>query len=241
MSNLIGKTALVTGASRGIGKAIALKLAALGAHVAVNYARSRAEAEDVARECNGFAVEADLADLTAIEAMFNRVHREFEKLDILINNAGVGYARPIAETPIEDFDRIFAVNARGAFFCLQEAAKALPDGGRIVNISTGATVTSPQGFGIYCGSKAALEQFTRILARELAPRNITVNTVSPGFTETDMYYALPHLADLAPRLTPLGRAGKPEEIADVVAWLCTPEASWITGQNIQASGGLNMV
>jgi 3-oxoacyl-[acyl-carrier protein] reductase len=241
MSNLIGKTALVTGASRGIGKAIALKLAALGAHVAVNYARSRAEAEDVARECNGFAVEADLADLTAIEAMFNRVHREFEKLDILINNAGVGYARPIAETPIEDFDRIFAVNARGAFFCLQEAAKALPDGGRIVNISTGATVTSPQGFGIYCGSKAALEQFTRILARELAPRQITVNTVSPGFTETDMYYSLPHLADLAPRLTPLGRAGKPEEIADVVAWLCTPEASWITGQNIQASGGLNMV
>lgn len=241
MSSLLGKTALVTGASRGIGRAIALKLAALGAQVAVNYAQSREEAESVARECNGFAVQADLGDLSAIEAMFNRVNREFEKLDIFINNAGVGYLRPIIETPIEDFDRIFAVNTRGAFFCLQEAARALPDSGRIVNISSGSTVASPNGFGIYCGSKAALEQFTRILARELAPRNITVNTVSPGFTETDMYHALPRLAELAPRLTPLGRAGKPEEIADVVAWLCTPEAGWITGQNIQASGGLNMV
>lgn len=241
MSILLGKTALVTGASRGIGRAIAQRLAALGAQVAVNYTSSRAAAEEVARECNGFAVQADMGDLASIETMFNRVRREFEKLDILINNAALGYARPIAETPIEDFDRIFAVNTRGAFFCLQEAAKALPGGGRIVNISTGATVTSPPGFGIYCASKAALEQFTRILARELAPRNITVNTVSPGFTETDMYRSLPHLAELAPRLTPLGRAGRPEEIADVVGWLCTPEAGWITGQNIQASGGLNMV
>lgn len=241
MSPLSGKTALVTGASRGIGRAIALKLAAMGAQVAVNYTQSREEAESVARECNGFAVQADLGDLTAIEAMFNRVRREFEKLDILINNAGVGYARPIAETPLEDFERVFAVNTRGAFFCLQEAAKCLPDGGRIVNISTGATVSSPQGFGIYCGSKAALEQFTRILARELAHRRITVNTVSPGFTETDMYHSLPSLAELAPKLTPLGRAGKPEEIAESVAWLCTPEANWITGQNLQVSGGLNMV
>lgn len=241
MQSLLGKTALVTGGSRGIGKAIALKLAALGAQVAVNYTQSRDDAEAVAREVNGFAIQADLGDLTAIEAMFNRVNREFGRLDILINNAGQGYSRPIAETPIEDFDRIFAVNTRGAFFCLQEAAKALPDGGRIVNISTGATVTSPPGFGIYCASKAALEQFTRILARELAPRHITVNTVSPGFTETDMYRSLPRLAELAPKLTPLGRAGRPEEIADVVAWLCTPEASWMTGQNLQASGGLNMV
>lgn len=241
MTSLSGKTALVTGGSRGIGRAIALKLAAMGAQVAVNYAQSREQAEAVARECNGFAVQADLGDLAAIEAMFNRVHREFEKLDILVNNAAVGYFRPIEETPIEDFDRVFAVNARGAFFCLQEAAKALPEGGRIVNISSGATVASPNGYGIYAASKAALEQWTRILARELAPRNITVNTVSPGFTETDMYNAIPILADLAPRLTPLGRVGKPEEIADVVAWLCTPEAGWMTGQNLQASGGLNMV
>lgn len=240
MKPLDGKTALVTGASRGIGRAIAQRLARDGARVAVNYARSRGEAEALAAETGGIAVQADMASLPELEAMFNTVVHAFGGLDILVNNAGVAVIHSIADTPIEDFDRIFAVNARGPFFCMKEAAKRLPDGGRIINVSTGATVASPPGYGAYCASKGALEQLTRVLARELGPRNITVNTVSPGFTDTDMMRAIPGATELAVRLTPLGRVGTVEDVADTVAWLCSHDARWITGQNIQAGGGLNI-
>ncbi len=240
MKPLAGKSALVTGASRGIGRAIALRLARDGARVAVNFAQSAAAAEALASEIGGIAIQADIGSLTEIEAMFNFTAHTFGGLDIVVNNSGVCPMHSIADTPLEDYERAFAVNTRGAFFCMQQAARRLPDGGRVVNISSGATVASPPGYGIYCASKAALEQFSRVLARELAPRNITVNTVSPGFTETDMFREDPARAGFAVQMTPLGRLGQPEDIADVVAWLCSRDGRWITGQNIQAGGGLNM-
>jgi len=241
MASLTGKAAIVTGASRGIGRAIALRLAAEGARVAVNYANSAAAAEEVAALAGGIAIRADVSQKQEVVEMFHRAEAAFGGLDIVVNNAAIAVMAPLAEFTDEDFERVFAVNTRGAFYCCREAARRLRRGGRIVNISTGATVGGTAGGSVYCASKAALEQFTRALARELAPKGITVNTVSPGFTETDMLASLPHLVELAPRLTPLGRAGKPEEIAAVVAWLCTEDAGWITGQNIQAGGGLTMV
>jgi len=241
MPPLTGKTAIVTGAARGIGRAIAERLAAGGARVVVNYARSAAAAEELAARIGGIAVRADVSIKQEVLEMFDQAERAFGGLDIAVNNAAVALMKPLAEFSDEEFERVFSINARGAFYCCREAARRLRDGGRIVNLSTGATVGGTAGGSVYCASKAAVEQFTRALARELAPRRITVNTVSPGFTETDMFASLPHLAELAPRLTPLGRAGKPEEIAAVVAWLCTEDARWITGQNIQAGGGLTMV
>jgi len=241
MPPLTGKTAIVTGAARGIGRAIAERLAADGARVVVNYARSAAAAEELAARIGGIAVRADVSKKQEVLEMFDQAERAFGGLDIVVNNAAVALMKPLAEFSDEEFEQVFSINARGAFYCCREAARRLREGGRVVNLSTGATVGGTAGGSVYCASKAAVEQFTRALARELAPRRITVNTVSPGFTETDMFASLPHLAELAPRLTPLGRAGKPEEIAAVVAWLCTEDARWITGQNIQAGGGLTMV
>jgi len=240
MSSLSGKTALVTGASRGIGRAIATRLARDGARVAVNYARSVKAAESLAAEIGGLAVQADIADPAEIRTLFDTVFQSFGRLDILVNNAGIALMKPIAEVTEEEYDRVFALNARGAFFCLQQAALRMNDGGRIVNISTGATVGGTAGGAIYCGAKAALEQFTRALAREVAPRGITVNTLSPGFTDTDMLNANPHLVELGAKLSPMKRIGAPEDVADAVAFLCSHDARWITGQNIQAGGGVSM-
>lgn len=240
MGSLSGKAAIVTGASRGIGRAIAERLAAEGARVVVNYSNSAAAAEALAARIGGIAVRADVSQKREVAEMFDHAEAVFGGLDIVVNNAGVALMKPLADFSDEEFERVFAVNARGAFYCCREAARRLRQDGRIVNISTGATVGGTAGGSVYCASKASVEQFTRALARELAPRRITVNTVSPGFTETDMFASLPHLADLAPKLTPLGRAGKPDEVAAVVAWLCSEDARWITGQNIQAGGGLTM-
>lgn len=241
MGQLEGRVAVVTGAARGIGRAIAERLAGEGARVVVNYASSAAAAEELAARLGGLAVRADVGQKQEVVEMFDRAEAAFGGLDIVVNNAAVAVMGPLESYADEDFERTFAINTRGAFYCCREAARRLRDGGRIVNISTGATVGGTAGGGVYCASKAAVEQFTRALARELAPRRITVNTVSPGFTETDMLSSLPHLVELAPKLTPLGRAGRPEEIAAVVAWLCTADAGWITGQNLQAGGGLTMV
>lgn len=238
---LTGKAAIVTGASRGIGRAIALALAAEGAHIAVNYTQSAAEAQAVAAACGGVAVQADISVTADIRRLFDEAEAAFGPVDILVNNAGVANFQFVAESTEEQFDRIFAVNARGTFFCCREAALRMREGGRIISISTGATVASPAGSGIYGGSKAAIELFTRVLARELGARAITVNTVSPGFTDTDMLNAFPQLVSIAPGMSPLGRVGQPEDVAAAVAWLCSDEGRWITGQNIQAGGGASML
>ena len=246
MADLEGKVTVVTGGSRGIGRAIARRLAADGAAVVLSFRTGAAEADSAVAEIaaaggRAAAVRADLAVVADVRALVAAAVERFGRLDILVNNAGVAIYRAVAEATEEEFDASFEVNARGTFFALQEAARRMADGGRIVNISTGATVPGvPQG-ALYCGSKAAVEQFTKSLARELGPRGITVNTVSPGFTETGMLAALPHLRDVGAALSPLGRTGKPEEIAEVVAFLVGPGGSWLTGCNVQAGGGVTIV
>ena len=239
---LTGKSAIVTGGSRGIGRAICNALAAEDARVVVNYSRSAEQAEALAARIGGLAFRADVADAAQVRSLFDATERAFQGIDILVNNAGVALFKPVAEIEDQEYDRTFAVNARGAFLCCREAARRMRDGGRIVSISSGATVGGSPGGAAYCGSKAAMEQLTRALARELGARQITVNTVSPGFTDTEMFAGLPQpVISTAAARTPLGRVGRPEDVANVVTWLCNGDAAWITGQNIQAGGGLNMV
>ncbi|MEN3613497.1 SDR family oxidoreductase [Plantactinospora sp. ZYX-F-223] len=235
---LDGRTALVTGGSRGIGRAIVQRLAEAGARVVFTYRSDQAAADDlVSRYGDVVAVRADQADPASLGSMFVPVR---DGLDILVNNAAIVASTPIAGITAEEFDRVMAVNAKFPLLAMREAATVLRDGGRIVNISTLNTVLPAPGLALYCASKAALEQFTAVAARELGPRGITVNTVSPGATDTDMLRAS-NPAEALTRtatLTALGRLGQPEDIAAVVAYLAGPDAQWITGQNIRATGGL---
>ncbi|HZR83978.1 MAG TPA: glucose 1-dehydrogenase [Candidatus Binatia bacterium] len=242
---LAGKVALVTGASRGIGRAIAERLAADGAAVVVNYARSRDQADGVVAtiERDGgraLALQADVADVPQVRALFRETLARFGRLDIVVNNAATSLHRSIIDTGEDDFDRVFALNARGPFFAMQEAARVLPEGGRIVNVSSGATTVGFPMQSVYCGSKAALEQLSLVCANELGPRGITVNSVLVGPTETEMLNALPNAAEFKQMLvqrTPMGRIGLPADIADVVAFLVSEDARWVTGQSIRVDGG----
>ena len=245
MSALAGKVAVVTGASRGIGRATAGRLARDGASVVINYAVSGEEAKAAVREIErqggtAIAIQADIARLEDIARLFQETVARLGRLDILVANAGYACFKPFAEITPKDFDRTYALNARGTYFCLKEALRHMADGGRIVCISTIGTVLNVPGGACYFGSKAAVEQFCRTLAKEVAPRGITVNVVSPGFTKTAMLLAnidaeaRGNLIDM----TPLGRLGQPEEIAEVVAFLVSDPGRWINRQNIAADGGI---
>jgi NAD(P)-dependent dehydrogenase (short-subunit alcohol dehydrogenase family) len=250
-----GKRALVTGGSRGIGRAIAERLAAEGAAVAINYGKSRDEAEAVAvgieaRGGTAFAIEARIGASGAIKKLFATLDGILADrfgdhgLDILVNNAGVPSAVPLTTVTEEDYDRIFAVNTKGAAFVSQAAAARMRVGGRIINIGSGAAKQPGPRNGVYGMSKAALLALTRALAVELGPRGITVNCVSPGFTETDMtakMLADPAFVDRLLAITALGRLGRPEDIAAVVAFLASDDGGWLTGQWIEATGGYKLV
>lgn len=243
MAALTGKVALVTGAGRGIGRAIAERLGEDGASVIVNYNASENLAQEavsaiVARGGQALALQADISKLSEVRRLFQEAEDHLGKLDILINNAGIGYLRPTAEITEEEFDRQFALNTKGTFFALQEAARRMRDGGRIVSLSTGATIAITPGFGAYAGSKAAVEQFSLALAKELGPRGITVNTVLPGIVDTgNLVFPDEVIAQLIQQ-TPLGRLGQPRDIADIVAFLVSDQARWMTGQTIRVGGGL---
>lgn len=219
---LAGKLALVTGGSRGIGRAIVERLASDGAAVVFSFVRNQMAADEVvaAVETAGgkaLAVRADLGHLADVRRLFDQAERHLGGLDILVDNASVAVTASIAEATEQDYDRVMAVNAKGTFFAIQQAAGRLRDGGRIVNVSTVNTVLPAPGVAIYAASKAAVEQFTRVAARELAGRGITVNTVSPGFTDTEMFRGAnpPDAPQRAAAMTPLGRLGQP---ADVATW-----------------------
>jgi 3-oxoacyl-[acyl-carrier protein] reductase len=251
MGTLSGKIALVTGGSRGIGRAIVARLGGRGALVAVHYRRDRAAAEAsvaavAAAGGAAFALAADLAERAGpgqLIAAFDAALRQrgaAPTLDILVNNAGIGGRQPIDTASEAEFDRLVAVNLRAPFFLIQNALPLLVDGGRIVNVtSTAARIGYPET-PAYTASKAALEALTLSVARRLGPRGITVNAVSPGATHTDMNALArdPQSAQQIAAETILGRVGQPDDIAAVVAFLASDEARWITGQVIEASGGL---
>ena len=243
MKSLSGRVAIVTGASNGIGRAIAERLADNGAIVVVNYSKSAEKAQQVvagiqAKGGKALAVQADMSQVTDARRLVVDTVKQFNRLDILVNNSGKFMPKLLEETTEEDFNSVIALNAKGPYFAMQEAARALKDGGRIVNISTGGTHLHFPGATAYLGSKAALEQYTKGLAQELAPKGITVNTVSPGFTETGMMTE--EYRQIGIQLSPMKRLGVPKDIADVVAFIVSEEARWLTGQTIQVGGGIVM-
>jgi 3-oxoacyl-[acyl-carrier protein] reductase len=243
MKSLSGKVAIVTGASSGIGRAIAERIADEGAIVVVNYSKSSEQAQQVvvgiqAKGGKALAVQADMSRVGDARRLVLETVKQFNRLDLLVNNAGKFMPKPLEETTEEDFDGIVALNAKGPYFAMQEAARVLKDGGRIVNISTGGTHLSFPGATAYLGSKAALEQYTKGLAQELAPKGVTVNTVSPGFTETGMM--TDEYRQVGIQLSPMKRLGVPKDIADVVAFVVSEDARWLTGQTIQVGGGIVM-
>lgn len=245
MDRLKGKVAIVTGASRGIGRAIAERLARDGASVVVNYSTSVDEANAVvasieAQGGRALAVQANIGKMEDIRRLFQETMRSLDRLDILVANAGYSCFKPMADITEEDFDRTYALNAKGTYFCLQEALRHMSNGGRIVCVSTIGTILNMPGGTCYFGSKAAVEQFCRTLAKEVASRGITVNTVSPGFVETQMLRAT--MDQDARRdiieMTPLQRLGQPDDIAETVAFLVGHGAGWMTRQNIAMDGGI---
>ncbi|GIW56001.1 MAG: 3-ketoacyl-ACP reductase [Nitrospiraceae bacterium] len=245
MSSLTGKVAIVTGASRGIGRAIAERLARDGATVVVNYSQSAEAAGQVvadieAKGGTAVAVQVDMSNVPEVRRLVQDTVKRFGRLDILVNNAGMFTYKPLIETTEEEFDHIFNLNTKGPYFAMQEAARVINDGGRIINISTDGTHLGFAGATAYLGSKGALEQFTKGLAHELAPKGVTVNTVSPGYTITDMLPADPAFRRIGEQASPLKRLGTPEDIADVVAFVVSEEARWLTGQNLHAGGGVVM-
>jgi 3-oxoacyl-[acyl-carrier protein] reductase len=248
MTDLTGRTALVTGASRGIGRAIAERLAADGALVAVHYGSNEtAAAQTVAaiEQAGGraFAVRADLAETAELDALFAGLEDGLagRPLDVLVNNAGVvDYSATIEGATPEAFDRLFAVNVRAPLFLVQRALPLMPDGGRIVNVSSGVTWFATPDV-VYSMSKGALNVLSRSLAQTQGRRGITVNTVSPGITETDMNSWLTESLEAArgvANMVALGRHGQPADIADAVAFFASDDGRWVTGQTLEVNGGL---
>ncbi len=240
---LAGKIALVTGASRGIGRGIARRLAADGAQVAVHYGGSADDAAQTLSEIEaaggrGRLFQADVAEVAQIRRLFADIDDAMGSVDILINNAGIALNGGIKKFTEEDFDKLFAINVRGYFFAMQEAARRMTDWGRIVNITSSSTEFAFPGMAAYAASRMAPRTFAAVAAQELGKNNVTVNAVSPGPVAPGMFETAPkEMVDMVVAMTPQGRLGTPEDIADVVAFLASEDARWINGQHILANGG----
>lgn len=239
------RVALVTGASKGIGAAIARRLAANGAAVIVNYASNDAAADAVVTDITraggqAVAARADIADPAAFGLLFDKAEKAFGGVDILVNNAGMMALSPLSDVDDAMFDRQIAVNLTGVFRGLREAGRRLRDGGRIVSFSSSVVGLYQPGYGVYAATKAAIEAMTHILAKELAARGITVNAVAPGPIDTDLFNTGKSAEQIAAisRMNPFGRLGSPEEIAELVGFLASPHSSWVNGQVIRANGGV---
>ncbi|MGD0846341.1 SDR family oxidoreductase [Bradyrhizobium sp.] len=245
MTDKTSKTAIVTGASRGIGAAIAERLAGDGFAVVINYSGDMKSAEALARkiEAKGgraLTARADVSDANAVRGMFDAAEAAFGGLDVLINNAGIMKLAKIADSDDALFDQQIAVNLKGSFNCMREAARRLRDGGRIVNFSTSVVGTKLETYSVYAATKAAVETMTAILAKELRGRNITVNAVAPGPVATDLFLTgkSPELVERMAKMNPMERLGTTEDIASVVSFLVGPDGGWINGQVLRANGGM---
>ncbi len=243
---LSGKVAIVTGASKGIGAAIAKQLAAEGAAVVVNYASSKAGADQVVAEIiaqggRAVAVQADLARKADVERLFAESREAFGPIDILVNNAGVYEFRPLENVTEEHFHRQFNLNVLGLIFATQEAARQFDSrGGSVINISSVVSTATPPASSVYSATKAAVDAVTRTLAKELGPRKIRVNAINPGMVETEGLRASGLADNLRPQLeaqTPLGRIGQPQDIAATAVFLASSDSAWITGENFVIAGG----
>ena len=245
MSKLTKKVALVTGGSRGIGAAIAKRLAAEGASVAITYAKDASAASAVVKTIElaggkAVAIQADAADAVAVKAAVERAVATFGRLDILVNNAGTAIPKPFEETTLEEIDRVLNINVRGVFVTTQAALKHMNDGGRIINIGSavGERVQVP-GLVPYSATKGAVKIFTQALSREVGSRGITVNNVQPGPIDTDLNPAAGDWAAPQKAVTALDRYGHVDEVAALVAFVAGPESSYITGANLTVDGGMN--
>ncbi|MGR9464666.1 SDR family oxidoreductase [Rhizobium leguminosarum] len=240
-----GKVALVTGASRGIGAAVARRLATDGFTVVINYSGNAAPAEELAQEIEqaggkALTAKADVSDAEAVRRMFDAAEAAFGGVDVLINNAGIMMLSSLAEADDANFDRQIGVNLKGTFNTLREAAKRLRDGGRVVNFSTSVVGLKLETYGVYAATKAAVETLTAIMAKEMRGRNITVNAIAPGPVATDLFLngKSDELIARMAKMNPLERLGTPEDIAAAVAFLAGPDGGWINGQTLRANGGV---
>ena len=240
------KTAIVTGASKGIGAAIALRLARDGFAVIVNYASSQREAQNVVSGIEAFggramAIAGDIADANAVSALFDAAEESFGPVDVLVNNAGLLKVGPLATVSDEDFQRVVSVNLTGTFNGMREGARRLRDDGRIISLSSSIIGAWLPAHGAYVATKAAIEAMTHTLAKELGPRRISVNAVAPGPIATELLLST-RSPEVVKRLIddiPLGRLGEPEDIAGIVSFLAGPDSGWINGQVLKANGGRN--
>lgn len=235
---------MVTGASRGIGREIAEVLARNGAKVIVNYSSNPDKAEEVVNgiKQNGgeaLAVQADISRVTEIELLFQKTLEAYGQVDILVNNAGIMITKPIASMTEEDFDKQFAINVKGTYFACQQAAKHMNENGRIINFSTSVIGVMFPAYSAYAGTKGAVEQITRQLAKELGPKGITINAVAPGPVNTELFKVGKTVEQIAGigNMNSFGRLGQPEDVSNVVLFLASQESQWVTGQTIRVNGG----
>jgi len=245
MTENTNRVAIITGASKGIGKALALRLAKDGLAVVVNYASSQSAADDVVREIEtaggkAIAVKADVGTSAGVTALFDTAEKSFGGVDILVNNAGIMKLSPLTEMDDAEFHRHVTINLTGTFYGIREAGKRLREGGRIINFSSSVVGMYGPGYGPYAASKAGVEAMTHVASKELGKRRITVNAVAPGPVETELFMTgkSEELVQNIIRNIPLGRLGRPDDIASVVSFLASTESGWVNGQVLRANGGM---